>query len=195
MRTRSRAWFARAERGGTDPPKRRRVWRVPLVAAGLLIVPVLIEVMRSDPAGRYPSEGEQLAAPVDERDLNLIRQAVVRYQLAHLVPNDLAPSAASRLTGVCVGFGPAGAIDPSAAQLEAVKEPRLTIAPYTACVKDGMKGRAPIWVVSVSATGADSVQAVGRSAQNSYVYSLERRQGVWVVTAAKLTGRTMARAL
>jgi hypothetical protein len=33
-------------------------------------------------------------------------------------------------------------------------------------------------------------QAVGRSVQNSYFYALERRKGVWVVTAAKLTGRS-----
>ena len=61
-------------------------WRVPLVAAGLLIVPVVIEVTRSNPNARYPQQSDRSAAPVDEADLNPIREAVVRYQMAHLVP-------------------------------------------------------------------------------------------------------------
>src|SRR6187402_3039758 len=91
-------------------------WRVPLVAAGLLIVPVVIEVTRSNPNALYQPQADQSAAPVSEADLNLIREAVVRYQSAHLTPNDLAP-AASKLTGLCVGFGRAGGVDPSAAVL------------------------------------------------------------------------------
>ena len=169
--------------------KGRLAWRVPLVAAALLIVPVVIEVTRSNPNERYQPQSSQSAAPVSEADLNLIREAVVRYQVAHLAPNDLAPAAASKLTGVCVGFGRTGGIDPSAAATAALKDIKLAIAPYTTCAKDGMQGRVPLWVVSVSSTGADEAQAVGRSVQNSYLYALERRQGVWVVTAAKLTGR------
>ena len=164
-------------------------WRVPLVAAGLLIVPVVIEVTRSNPNALYQPQSSQSAAPVSEADLSLIREAVVRYQIAHLAPNDLAPAAASKLTGVCVGFGRAGGIDPPAAATAALKDIKLTITPYTTCAKDGMQGRVPLWVVSVSSTGADAAQAVGRSVQNSYLYALDRRQGVWVVTAAKLTGR------
>jgi len=175
------------------PPRRPsglRAWRVPLVAAGLLIVPVVIEVTRSNPNALYQPQADQSAAPVSEADLNLIREAVVRYQSAHLTPNDLAPAAASKLTGLCVGFGRAGGVDPSAAVLASLKDITPTIAAYNSCVKDGMRGRVPLWVVSVSSTGADAAQAVGRSVQNSYVYALERRKGVWVVTAAKLTGRS-----
>jgi len=165
-------------------------WRVPLVVAGLLIVPVVIEVTRSNPNELYLPQSSQSAAPVSEADLNLIREAVVRYQVAHLAPNDLAPAAAAKLTGLCVGFDRAGGIDPSAAVLADLKDVTLPIAPYTSCLKDGMKGRVPLWIVSVSSTGADAAQAIGRSVQNSYLYALERRQGVWVVTAAKLTGRS-----
>jgi hypothetical protein len=165
-------------------------WRVPLVVAGLLVVPVLIEVTRSNPTALYQPQSDRSAVPVGEADLNLVREAVVRYQIAHLAPNDLAPAAASRLTGVCLGFDRSGGTDPPAAMLAALKDTTLPIAAYTACVKDGMKGRVPLWVVSVSSTGADAAQAVGRSVQNSYLYALERRQGVWVVTAAKLTGRS-----
>lgn len=166
-----------------------RAWRVPLVAAGLLIVPVVIEVTRSNPNALYQPQSAQSGTPTSGEDLNLIREAVVRYQVAHLAPNDLAPTAASKLAGLCVGFDRVGGSDPSAAVLAALKDIKPTIVPYTTCVKDGMHGRVPLWVVSVSFTGTDAAQAVGRSVQNSYVYALERRQGVWVVTAAKLTGR------
>jgi len=162
--------------------------------AGLLVVPVLIEVTRSNPNALYQQPSDQAAAPVSEADLNLIQEAVVRYQIAHLTPNDLAPGAAAKLTGVCVGFGRSGGTDPSAAMLAALRDVTPPIATYSACVKDDMRGRVPLWVVSVSSTGANSAQAIGRSVQNSYLYALERRQGVWVVTAAKLTGRAMARA-
>ena len=172
--------------------KRWLRWRVPLVAAGLLVVPVLIEVTRSNPNARYQQPSDQASAPVSEADLNLIREAVVRYQIAHLTPNDLSPAGASKLTGFCVGFGRSGGVDPPAAVMAALKDVALPIASYTACLKDGMEGRVPLWVVSVSSTGADAAQAVGRSVQHGYVYALERRQGVWVVTAAKLTGRAMA---
>jgi hypothetical protein len=170
-------------------PRRLRAWRVPLVAAGLLIVPVVIEVTRSNPSGQYQPQSSQSAAQVSEADLNLIREAVVRYQIAHLAPNDLAPAAASQLAGVCLGFDRSGGTDPAAAMIANLKDTTLPIAAYTACVTDGMKGRVPLWVVSISSTGANSAQAVGRSVQNSYLYALERRAGVWIVTAAKLTGR------
>jgi hypothetical protein len=176
--------------GGARRFNRLLAWRVPLVAAGLLIVPVVIEVTRSNPNALYQPQSDQSAAAVGEADLNLIREAVVRYQIAHLTPNDLAPPAAAKLTGICVGFGRVGGIDPSAAALASLKDIKLTIATHSTCVKDGMQGRVPLWVISVSSTGADAAQAVGRSVQNSYVYALERRQGVWVVTAAKLTGRS-----
>jgi hypothetical protein len=176
-------------------PRRWLRWRLPLVVAGLLVVPVLIEVTRSNPNALYQQQSDQAAAPVSEADLNLIREAVVRYQVAHLTPNDLAPAAAAKLTGVCVGFGRSGGTDPSAAMLATLKDVTPQIATYNACVKDDMRGRVPLWVVSVSSTGANSAQAIGRSVQNSYLYALERRQGMWVVTAAKLTGRAMARAL
>lgn len=165
-------------------------WRVPLLVAALLIVPVVIEVTRSDPNARDASQAGQSAVPVSETDLNLIREAVVRYQFGHLTPNDLAPAAASKLNGLCVGFDRAGGTDPPASVLEKLKDVRLPIAPYSKCATDGMKGRVPLWVVSVSSTGPDTAQAVGRSVQNSYVYALERRENVWVVTAAKLTGRS-----
>lgn len=171
-------------------PRGLLAWRVPLVAAGLLIVPVVIEVTRSNPNALYQPQSDRSAAPVGEADLNLIRETVVRYQIAHLTPNDLAPAAASRLTGFCVGFDRSGGTDPAASVLAALKDTTLPMTAYTACVKDGMKGRVPLWVVSVSSTGANSAQAVGRSVQNSYVYALERRAGVWIVTAAKLTGRS-----
>ena len=165
-------------------------WRVPLVAAALLVVPVVIEVTRSNPNALYQPQSDQPAVPVAEPDLDLIREAVVRYQAANVVQKDLIPSAAVKLTGVCVGFGRGGAVDPSAAVLTALKDITFPATPYSACMKEGMRGRVPLWVVSVSSTGADAAQAVGRSAQNSYVYALERRQGAWVVTAAKLTGRS-----
>jgi len=170
-------------------------WRVPLVVAGLLVVPVLIEVTRSNPNTLYQPQSSQSGAPVGEVDLTLIREAVVRYQIAHLVPNDVSQAAASKLTGICVGFDRTGGTDPSAAMLAALKDLTLPVAPYTACVKDDMRGRVMLWVVSVSSTSPDAAQAVGRSQQHSYLYALERRQGVWVVTAAKQTGRAMARAL
>jgi len=119
----------------------------------------------------------------------------VRYQIAHLVPNDVSQAAASKLTGICVGFDRTGGTDPSAAMLAALKDLTFPVAPYTACVKDDMRGRVMLWVVSVSAATPETTQAVGRSQQHSYLYALERRQGVWVVTAAKQTGRAMARAL
>lgn len=165
-------------------------WRVPLVAAGLLVLPVVIEVTRSNPNALYQPQSGQSAVPVADADLELIRETVVRYQAANVVQKDLIPSVASKVTGVCVGFGRAGGIDPSAAVLTALKDIPFPAAPYNTCVKEGMRGRIPLWVVSVSSTGADAAQAVGRSAQNSYVYALERRQGAWVVTAAKLTGRS-----
>jgi hypothetical protein len=176
-------------------PKGWLRWRVPLAVAALLVVPVLIEVTRSNPNAPYPSESNQSASAVEEPDLSLIREAVMRYQIAHLAPNDLSPAAASKLTGFCVGFGRSGGIDPSAAVMASLKDVALPIASYSACLKGGMAGRVPLWVVSVSSTGADAAQVVGRSVQHGYVYALERRQGVWVVTAAKLTGRSMARAL
>jgi hypothetical protein len=148
--------------------------------------------LRRPPASKETpgSPGVFFGAPVGEADLNLIRETVVRYQIAHMTPNDLAPAAASRLTGFCVGFDRSGGTDPAASVLAALKDTTLPMIAYTACVKDGMKGRVPLWVVSVSSTGANSAQAVGRSVQNSYVYALERRAGVWIVTAAKLTGRS-----
>jgi hypothetical protein len=188
---------ARGEFGAGGPAIRRPRgwlrWRVPLVVAGLLVVPVLIEVTRSNPNALY-QQSDRAAPPLSDADLGLIREAVVRYQIAHLTPNDLAAAAAARLTGICVGFGRSGGTDPSAAMLAALKDVTPPIAPYNACVKDDMRGRVPLWVVSVSSSGADAAQAVGRSVQNSYLYALERRAGVWVVTAAKLTGRAMARA-
>jgi len=165
-------------------------WRVPLVAAALLLVPVVIEVTRSNPSTLYQPQSDPSAVPVSEPDLTPIREAIVRYQAVNMVQKDLAPAAAAKLTGVCVGFGRAGGIDPPSAMLAALKDLAWPVAPYSTCVKEGMQGRVPLWVVSVSSTGPDAAQAVGRSVQNSYVYALERRQGVWVVTAAKLTGRS-----
>lgn len=175
-----------------DPARSRGLlaWRVPLVAAGLLVLPVVFEVTRSNPNALYQPQSEQSAAPVAEADLDLIREAVVRYQAANMLQKDLIPSVASKVTGVCVGFGRAGGTDPSTAVLAALKDIAFPVSAYNACVKEGMRGRIPLWVVSVSSTGSDAAQAVGRSAQNSYVYALERRQGAWVVTAAKLTGRS-----
>jgi len=196
-----RTWFRLPWRGRAAPrrqhgtggaprrPSRLLAWRVPLVAAGLLLIPVVIEVTRSNPKALYQPPN-QSAVPVGDVDLNLIREAVVRYQVAHLTPNDLATAAAAKLTGVCVGFGRSGGIDPPAVVVAALADVKFPVAAYTACVKEGMKGRVPLWVVSVSLSGADAAQAVGRSVQNSYLYALERRQGVWAVTAAKLTGRS-----
>jgi hypothetical protein len=170
-------------------PKGLLAWRVPLVAAGLLIVPVVIEVTRSDPKALYQPQSAQSLAPVNEADLNLIHEAVVRYQVAHL-SNDVAPAAIAKLTGYCLGLGKVGGTDPPAQLVTSLKDLSLPTTSYSQCLKEGIRGRVPIWVVSVSSTDADAAQAVGRSVQNSYVYALERRQGVWVVTAAKLTGRS-----
>ena len=175
-------------------PKGWLAWRVPLVAAGLLIVPVIIDMTRSDPKALYQPQSDQSSASVSETDLSLIHEAVVRYQVANLSPKDLAPAAAAKLGGYCLGLGKSGGTDPPASLVASLKDLPLPMIPYTQCVKEGMRGRIPIWVVSVSSIGADTAQAVGRSVQNSYVYSLERRQGGWVVTAAKLTGRSIARA-
>ena len=174
-----------------EPTRRKglHAWRVPLVAAALLIVPIVIEMTRSDPKALYQPQSDQSSASVNEADLNFIHEAVVRYQVAHLASNDMAPAAAARLTGYCLGLGKSGGTDPPVSLVTSLKDLSAPTIPYTQCVKEGMRGRVPLWVVSVSSTGAGAVQAVGRSAQNSYVYALERRQSVWIVTAAKLTGR------
>ena len=172
-----------------DRRGRRLRWRVPLAALGLLIASVVIDVARSSP-NPIPRAPQGSPAVVGDADLQSIREAVVRYQVEHLVPNDLSQAAAAKLAGYCIGFDRTGVVDPSAEMLRALKNLPLSVMPYSGCVKEGMKGRVPLWVISVASSGPDGVQAIGRSGQNSYVYALERRQSVWVVTAAKLTGRS-----
>ena len=170
---------------------------MPKVMAGVAIVVAVLLVPAIWPASRanYPPAEDLIRAgqdrpALDDAELDRIREAVVRYQVAHLVPNDISPAAAPKLIGYCVGLDRAGGKDPSPALLSRLKDLPLPVASYASCAKDDMRGRIPLWVVSISPSSVDAVQVVGRASQNSYVYALEKRQGVWTVTAAKLTGRS-----
>ena len=166
------AVVAVGEFGMTRPADPAVRWRLPLVVLGLLLVPVVIEVVRRTSVSQKPAV--QRSVVPSETEANRIRETVVRYQISHLAPNDLAPAALAKITGYCVGLDRAGGIDPPASLLEALKDVPLPVAAHTSCVKEGMRGRIPLWVVSISMSSADTAQVVGRASQNAYVYALER---------------------
>ena len=128
------------------PPRTTAAWRLPVVVLGLLLVPVVIEVVRSTTANDVARAGQTTLTPAPA-DADLIREAVLRYQIAHLVPNDLSPAAHAKISTYCVGLERSGGTDPPAALLEAIKVAGVSVAPYSSCVKQDMRGRVVLWVV------------------------------------------------
>ena len=131
----------------------------------------------------------QASSAVSPTDTDDIRETVVRYQAAHLTPDDLQPSALARVVALCVGFEKSGGVDPTPTLLARLKDVRPPVVAYSTCVRDGFQGRLPIWVTAIGPSTGTTVQARGRSVQNYYLYVLERRPTGWAVTMAQLTGR------
>lgn len=151
---------------------------------------LLIVVLAHLSPGRAAAR-QEAPATVDPVQVDAVREAVVRYQVAHLT-DAVSKSVLPRVTVLCLGMGRFGGTAPSPEFIDRFRDitPRLTAA--TACRPEESQSNdvaLPLWVVSESLVRPGVVDVRGRVGTIAFKYLVEFRAGEWRVTSATQTGR------
>lgn len=134
---------------------------------------------------------QEAPATVDPAQVDAVREAVVRYQVAHIgdaVSKDVVP----RISALCLGLGHFGSAAPLPEFIDRLRDLTPPLVAATTCRSNPSQGEGltlPLWVMSESPVRPGLVDVRGRVGTIAFKYLVEFRAGEWRVTSATQTGR------